>query len=636
MKGAWDSGRLLDKLRNNEFEVSNQDSTLADVHHPVGFLEVKAASQKKCGVVLHRINRPVIYGPPNTPNIDLQLEFDGGNIIPPPVMDYMLGVSHFIPSSEYMTVAHKSFQDFKSVGCTLYGGKVLPEGIDFHRDRPLKRNNSSRKPTTMGDHYSVFPTRSMSPLEFETKLAEFKHNVPCSVVGGGEPKIMVISPTPDYPQSDRRLREASTALFEMASNASVDPNRAFRALYFHYLLAEDDADYQWLLTGDALTYYCAHALEICSNSVNFNCEEIRDEIRCDLASIILHVPVLRSYPRDDGCVAELSSMVIFGENMSNPQADDNDYGECEFDDSNSSTSTSIPVQPPQGEPLQPILLKEIAGILCSLVLYQLQDDFVAKVNSLPANSGLDQIQKLRVDMTKPRTCLSREEVTFLNFWRSANPNTKISGMVHSLSVQFDELPSNFADALSMVVKSNPSLANALLSVVACVHKKSLASTHFLAARVSDPYQIVEQGARGNAVCVGIFDATPLPSMDSAYICSAINKCIKQFKCKLWHLRRRVIVMCLSCNLAVDIDLVNPGVTESAVRMRELLVRALQSKPGFPIPSGNVFGPSDEVHKFLVFSYGRELHRLTNEVATDCFKSLQVVVHSSDVVEVSGY
>lgn len=236
-------------------------------------------------------------------------------------------------------------------------------------------------------------------------------------------------------------------------------------------------------------------------------------------------------------------------------------------------------------------------------------------------------------MTKPRTVLSREEVTFLNFLRSADPNTTISGVVHSLSVQFDKLPPHLADALSAVVKSNSSLANAVLSVVACFHKKSLASTHFLAARVSDPCQIVEQGARGNAVCVSIFDATPLPSMDSANICSAINKCIKQFKCTLWHLRRRVIVMCLSRNLAVDIDLVNPGETESAVRMRKLLVRALQNKPGFPIPSGNVFGPSDQVHKFLVFSYGRELHRLTNEVAADCFSSLQVSVRYTDDVEV---
>lgn len=296
MKGAWSSGELLGKLRNNyasESEASNQDSVV--VHRPVDFVEIESGSQKRCDVVLHRINRPVVYGPPDDSSLDLQLDLTG-NIIPPPVKDHMLGVCHFIPSSEYMVPSHQSFSDFKRGS-----GKVLPEGIDFHLDRPLKRNNISRKPTIMGNHYSVFPIRSMSPAEFEDKLIEFRHTVPCDVKGSGELKVLAGVPSPDYPLSDRRLREASAALFEMATNVAVDPNRAFRALYFHYLLAEDDANYQWLLGGDALTYYCAHALEICSNSVSMTCEEIRDEIRCDLASVILHVPVLRSYPPDYGC-----------------------------------------------------------------------------------------------------------------------------------------------------------------------------------------------------------------------------------------------------------------------------------------------------------------------------------------------
>eukprot|EP01039_Chlorochromonas_danica_P003191 gene3191-3494_t len=312
MKGKWSSGEsLAEKLKSrkdgqSESEASNQDSVV----HNIGFVQIESASRKKCDVVLHRINRNISYGPPNEPNIDLAV--DGkGNVIPPLIGNYMLGVSHFIPFTEHMDYVHNSFRDFKTFGCSLYGGKEFSEGIDFHQDRPLNRNNSSRKVMKMGEHYSIFPIRSMRKEEFEGKLQELKHSAPCSLKGGGAHTNLLAGdpPIPDYPLHDRRLREASAALFEMATNASIDPNRAFRALYFHYLLAEEDADYQWLLTGDALTYYCAHALEICSDSPNMTCEEIRDEIRCDLATVIFHTPALRSYQQQ-------CSLVLFGENMS--------------------------------------------------------------------------------------------------------------------------------------------------------------------------------------------------------------------------------------------------------------------------------------------------------------------------------
>ena len=186
-------------------------------------------------------------------------------------------------------------------------GVMLPEGIDYKQDRPLKRNDNRRKPHNIGQHFSVFPTRSMSREEFENKIATLRVDAKCILAGCEHCDSPKVPPTPDYPD-DALLRQVSAALFELATSDGCDPNRAFRALYFHYLLAENDAKYECILRGDALSYYAAQALEVCKTSPNTNIEELRDEIRGDLAEIIFHNPKYRSYP-DDYCEVETTSVI---------------------------------------------------------------------------------------------------------------------------------------------------------------------------------------------------------------------------------------------------------------------------------------------------------------------------------------
>lgn len=145
---------------------------------------------------------------------------------------------------------------------------------------------------------------------------------------------------------------------------------------------------------------------------------------------------------------------------------------------------------------------------------------------------------------------------------------------------------------------------------------------------SDSYQIVEHEGHGKSVSVSIFDV--LPTLSSAYICTAVNKCIKCFKRNVWGLRRRVIVMCLSTSHCVDLKLVHPATTLATARKRTLLRDRLKSCLGVPLSSTDefVFGSCPLEHKFLVFSYGEELHKLTSAVAVDCFRELHVTVLST--------
>lgn len=204
----------------------------------------------------------------------------------------------------------------KHNNCTAYvdniipSGGVLPAGLDYKQDRPLMRNDKLRYPQDMGLHFYVFPTMAMSKEEFEEKLTE--------LIGGCDHTGKLITPpTPAY-STQPLLRQVSATLFELATSGRVDPNRSFRALYFHYLLAEPEAQYDWVLRGDALTYYTAQALELSETSLNINVEEIRDEIRGALAEIIMYTPVYRSYP-DDYYEVEKTSVVLFGECLENPQ-----------------------------------------------------------------------------------------------------------------------------------------------------------------------------------------------------------------------------------------------------------------------------------------------------------------------------
>lgn len=147
----------------------------------------------------------------------------------------------------------------------------------------------------------------MSVGDFEIKIAALRVDAKCIIAGCEHCDSPKAPPTPDYPV-DALLRQVSAALFELATSDDCDPNRAVRALYFHYLLAENDAKYEWILRGDALSYYSAQALEVCKTSSNTNIEELRDEIRGDLAEIILHNPKYRSYP-DDYSEVENTSVV---------------------------------------------------------------------------------------------------------------------------------------------------------------------------------------------------------------------------------------------------------------------------------------------------------------------------------------
>jgi len=287
---AWtQSNQLLNKIKG--LTPSAAPVVISTAVSKLPFIKPQPCAQKYLRDHIHRIETPVIYGAVNDTYIDVFLD-DSRSVIPPPHAEHPVGVSYFIPSDEYIEIAHRSFPKYKDCGCFL-SGDTLPDGIDYKQNRPLKRNDNRRKPHNMGQHFSVFPTRSMSVEDFEIKIAALRVDAKCIICEHCDsPKA---PPTPDYPV-DALLRQVSAALFELATSDDCDPNRAFRALYFHYLLAENDAKYEWILRGDALSYYSAQALEVCKTSSSTNIEELRDEIRGDLAVIILHSPKYRSYP----------------------------------------------------------------------------------------------------------------------------------------------------------------------------------------------------------------------------------------------------------------------------------------------------------------------------------------------------
>lgn len=282
-----------------------------------------------------------------------------------------------------------------------------------------------------------------------------------------------------------------------------------------------------------------------------------------------------------------------------------------------------------------VTAKEVCALLCSIVLAGAEEKFLANVQKAPKDSGLNKIAPITAVYGGRQTNVTADESTFYNFFASESSDAVYALTCHSLAIKIDNVAPGRADALVGVLERNPTLANLLMSALACSRNKSLASTHFLSVQLSDPYQVVAHGAKGASVFVDIFDADPT-NINGANICTAVNKCIKHFKRTLWHLRRRVIVMCLSNNLAVDIELVNPGTTASCVQIRKKLVDRLSGCQGFPAPKGFVFGPcrNRNVYKYLVFSYGKGLHELTNKITQDYFRSLGVKVNRQVNFEVT--
>lgn len=550
---------------------------------------------------------------------------DDNQVLPPPNAEHVMGVSHFIPTPEFMLESHLSFRDYKTSGCSLFGG-VIPEGIDVKQDRPLKRN-LKRKPTDMGRHFSVFPTRSMPREEFVEKLASMRVEAKC-VIGGCEHTPTFEKPTPDYP-ADALLRHVSVALFEMATNGMVDPNKRFRALYFHYLLAEEDAGYCWILRGDALSYYSAHALEICTPSASMDVEEVRDEIRSDLAGIILYSPTYRSYP-DDTDQDEPAPVVLFGECMLDPEDDDDDYGvidETTSDIGDSVLSTAVPttcIAHTHADRQLHAPVSEVTQLLFHIIQCGLMLQFVSAINDLPAGSGVENIPRIQASKCSLH-CWTPAEVALINFCRTLPAGSQFGLVVHSLTVHIQGVPRERGAAFVNALESNPVLSNAFLAAVACVKGCSLASTHFLGARQPESYRIVEHRGFGKCVCVSIFDTDSLSATYSAHVCTAVNKCIKCFKRNVWFLKRRVIVMCISQSHSIDLCKVHPGDTSSDESRRSKLQDQLQASLRV-LPDKFVFGPVPGMHKFLVFSYGKELHNLASETASNCFKKLQVKVN----------
>mmetsp|Transcript_6248 Transcript_6248/g.12673 ORF Transcript_6248/g.12673 Transcript_6248/m.12673 type:complete len:139 (-) Transcript_6248:165-581(-) len=130
--------------------------------------------------------------------------------------------------------------------------------------------------------------------------------------------------------------------------------------------------------------------------------------------------------------------------------------------------------------------------------------FLSVVNKLVPNSGIDQVPALTMRGSSQKIW-SQAEVIMHNFFHTLHPDTPLAIEVHSLTVKIDNVPRERGAAFVKVLETNPDLSNLFLAVVACLKGHSFASTHFLGARQTDSYKIVEHEGHGKSVSVRIFD-----------------------------------------------------------------------------------------------------------------------------------
>jgi hypothetical protein len=433
---------------------------------------------------------------------------------------------------------------------------ALPQIHIFTYSRQLKRNldDPARHGFICGQHVSVFPAEVMPWDLFQATLLEFINKSDACREKQKKSREAASLATADIDKcgeellsverdcslrevfspgrtSDAILQEAANVLYEMAQDPLTDPNRAFRALYFHYLLCEEEADCENLFAGDALTSFLQEALDICEDAPTTDSEDLRDYIRLTIAEQLDWNPKLRSHDSED----QLDTLRAFGDNP-------------------------VSVSTTQDEVQEDISASRLLEFLVRLMAAGQVDDFQNRMkdgsiskeywNSLPA-----------VDLN----CVSNK---FLDKVELLGGASRIELKARSVAIVAVGLPSSDARELKNWMNSCSDEANLLLMAVAFVSDNVKCGRNCEILRADTDAALMRS-------CPEYFRSATAASVGTAKLqikalritgingdsrvkafASALSKCINNFYSHMWDCTGRVVVRCASGSLSHDLEKVS--------------------------------------------------------------------------------
>lgn len=385
-----------------------------------------------------------------------------------------------------------------------------------------------------------------------------------------------------YPH-DALLFHVAQALFEMASNRIVDPNRAMRALYFHYSLDYPLISFESILTGDARTFYCAEALELCCDAPTVESEETRDYVRHKLEEIT-HISARYRADCDDCSDSEsepglsaVCDVIVFGDNLdvvTKTQGADN-----------------------LGAPCVDL------SVLCAAVAV-----------SAAENSAYAYLLTLLNMIAEQQLCAVKCEIG-------------------SITLSFERVPVHLARMLCQHLTANLHAAKYLTDCsIRSAQLPLEQATRVLGVVMNEDCAAIPYSPtwRYEDVFLTVLKTTDLPRARSLALCSAVSKYLVLLRDRVWKTVQadRIMVFCASSALSVTISLVLSGSEPSTIARRELLVNSMRSVTALRRimrdPSGDVVGPCPSpLHLLFVFTVNMAVHNKAVYETKKCMNNVGI-------------
>jgi hypothetical protein len=488
--------------------------------------------------------------PPNNPSSmklrpqDLRTLTEDGVIyvLPSNVLDRdVMGVSHFTIHHDFDPIeVHRAWSVPKKNAChVIADGIIFPDGLSFKKEGPAPLMNKLRN---YGTHVAVFPTVKMTLDEFTDKLKALYNITPCCMEAKGTDgniddeydESPFHNETPVYPKQ-QLLFLVSQALYEMSLNPNVPPDCALRCLMFHYRLADEGFSYDDILKGDALSVYCAKALDLCANHHDYYLEARRNQIRVDLGKVVQDEPCIRTMDDDDDDDDRATSMkiVFLADEISDLPPHTR---------SNPSPSINFAL----------IDMNKVHELLKNIYVRGLVDVFISSSEIDVSTVFVEQYCSFKRDV----------EIESMLDVSSIVRHAKCSVACGSLFVKADELVPIDAKSVQSFLESGDS--RALKFFLAGVHYfREDCKANFLVATTICPSSGMNLKVGSPGIFVSFFGTDIAVSMNrSKFICEAISKYVDLLKQEVWQVQevkgRRSIVMFLSKDHIIELNKALPG------------------------------------------------------------------------------
>lgn len=216
------------------------------------------------------------------------------------------------------------------------------------------------------------------------------------------------------------------------------------------------------------------------------------------------------------------------------------------------------------------------------------------------------------------------------------PATTVAFVLQSLSAMFENLPLRsaikFAEYLEKDVHLAKEIAHCILGAAEAPTELVTAVLRVRASPHFHSFTVIKKDINPSPsqLVVRVYFAHDMGSAKGRATCVAVSKCVRLMRDRVWRVKGRVMVLCVSSEEEIIFSKVIPGMSGQVINLRSRLASKLKSVPRI-LP---LFADDDTLcgknvttaaNLFFVISFTREVHYFAVDELLACCKNMNVKI-----------